>query len=60
MNFWHASMKTLTNCKNPSSNHLQTACCGINEPAYDSVNCFSKPEMILKRVVTILLFITGG
>jgi hypothetical protein len=39
MKFWLASMKTLTNCKNPSSNPLQTACCGIDEPAYDSVSC---------------------
>jgi hypothetical protein len=26
--FWLASMETLSNCKNPSSNPLQTACCG--------------------------------
>jgi hypothetical protein len=32
-------MKTLTNCENPSSNPLQTACFGIQKPAYDSVNC---------------------
>ncbi len=38
--FWLDSMKTLTNFENPSSNHLQTACCGIQETAYDSVNCF--------------------
>jgi hypothetical protein len=37
--FWHASMKTLTNCENLSSNPLQTACCGIQEAACDSVNC---------------------
>jgi hypothetical protein len=40
-------MKTLTNCENPSSNCLQIACCGIQEAACDSVNCFFKPEMIL-------------
>jgi hypothetical protein len=34
-----ASMKTLSTCKNPFSYPLQTACCGIQEPAYDSVNC---------------------
>ncbi len=38
MKFWHASMKTLTNFKIPSGNPLQTACWGIQEPAYDSVN----------------------
>jgi hypothetical protein len=31
--------ETLTNSKNPSSNPLQTACCGLHEPAYDSENC---------------------
>jgi hypothetical protein len=35
--FWLASMKMLTNCENPSSNPL--ACCGIEEAAWDSVNC---------------------
>jgi hypothetical protein len=41
MKFWLASMKTLTNFKNPSSNPLplQTAYCSIQEPAYNSVNC---------------------
>jgi hypothetical protein len=38
LKFSLASMKTLTNYENPSSNHLHTACCGIQEPAYDSVN----------------------
>jgi hypothetical protein len=37
--FWLASMKTLTNCENPSSNPLQIACCGIPEADCDSVNC---------------------
>ncbi len=32
MKFWLASMKPLTNFKNPSSSPLQTACCGIQEP----------------------------
>jgi hypothetical protein len=27
LKFWLASMKTLTNCKNPSSIPLQIACC---------------------------------
>ncbi len=39
MKFWLASMKPLTNFKNPSSNPLQTACFGIQEPTCDSVNC---------------------
>jgi hypothetical protein len=56
MQIWVFSMTTLTNCKNPISSPLQTACCGIQELAYDSVN-FRKPEMILNRV-TVLLFIT--
>jgi hypothetical protein len=30
--------ETLTNCENPSNYPLQTACCGIQEPANDSVN----------------------
>ncbi len=34
-----ASFKTLTNCENNSSNPLQTACWGIQEPANDSVIC---------------------
>jgi hypothetical protein len=59
MKFWLASMKPLTNLKNPFSNPLQTACCGIQEPAYYSVNCSGKPAMILKRV-SVLLFIRGG
>jgi hypothetical protein len=59
MKFWFASVKTLTNCKNPSSNPLHTASCGIQEPTYDYVICLRKPEMILKHV-TVLLFITGG
>ncbi len=32
-------MKTVNNCENPSTNPLHTACCGIQELAYDSVNC---------------------
>ncbi len=28
-----------TNFENPFNNSLQTACCGIQEPALDSVNC---------------------
>jgi hypothetical protein len=36
--FWPASMKTLTNCENPSRNPLQNACCGIQEAACNSVN----------------------
>jgi hypothetical protein len=39
MKFWLASMKTLSNCKNPSSSPLQAACVAAQEPAYDSVNC---------------------
>ncbi len=31
-------MKTLTNCEKPSSNPLQTVCCGIQEPAYCSIS----------------------
>ncbi len=31
--------KTLTYCENPFINHLQNACCGIQEAACDSVNC---------------------
>ncbi len=38
MKFGLASMKTLIDCKNPSSNPLQIACCGIQE-------LFRKPEM---------------
>jgi hypothetical protein len=38
--FWLASMKTLTNCDNPSTscNPLQIAYCGIQEAACDSEN----------------------
>jgi hypothetical protein len=32
-------------------NPLQTACCGIQEPAYDSVNCQSR-----RRVMSVLAF----
>ncbi len=49
-------MKALTICENPSSNPLQTACCGIQEAARDSVNCSGSQEMILNHV-TVLLFI---
>ncbi len=55
MKFWIASMKTLANYENPSSNPLQTACCGLQEPVY---KLFRKPEMTLSRV-TVLLFKTG-
>jgi hypothetical protein len=37
--YWLVSMKTLPNCENSSSNPLQTACCGIQAAACDSVNC---------------------
>ncbi len=50
-------MKTLSNCENPSSNPLQTACCGIQEPAYDSENC-SVSQRWFWKLVTVLLFIT--
>ncbi len=51
--FWHAYMKTLSNCENPSSNPLQTACCGIQEPTYDSVNC----SVSRRGFWSVLLFI---
>jgi hypothetical protein len=43
--FWLASMTTLTNCKNPSSNSLQIACCGIQE-AVDDFEAF--PVLLFK------------
>ncbi len=39
MKFLYASMKSLTNCENPSSNLLQRACSGFPEAACDSKNC---------------------
>jgi hypothetical protein len=57
MKFWLASMKTLTNCKNPSSNPRETAWCGIQEPAYDSVNC--SVRIFEACSVLVLLFIRG-
>jgi hypothetical protein len=36
---WLASLKTLTNFKNASSNPLQRACCGIQKPACYSKTC---------------------
>jgi hypothetical protein len=37
--FLLASMKTLTNFKDPYGNPLQNVCCGIPEATCDSVNC---------------------
>ncbi len=36
---WLASLKTLTNFKNPSSNPLQRACCGIQKSACYCKTC---------------------
>jgi hypothetical protein len=39
----------LAKFEDPYRNHLQNACCGIQEAACDSVNCSVKLEMMLKN-----------
>ncbi len=44
---WLASLKTLTNFKNPSSNPLQRACCGIQKSLETTGACRESTDLIL-------------